>query len=256
MLEFSEDLRRNCPEARFDDVIRFYSDARAFLLPKVRPEDISLVASVPFKVAIILQVGLRRALHLTESTVRELNAGGFIPSFVLSRALLETACVVYDTEDRFENAMQSSDRSALAAFDEDAEAVLLGSRSEPWGHPEIVEFENIVNIVNRVDKAFDWSIKRVYDDLSEHVHPNFAGMAATFSQIDEANSETRFIDDPWKTRAELMTIPVAATALSLLLLRVSHTRHHHSSGALIRACEEEIYRRGTWPPTVPYPWGS
>jgi len=256
MLAFSDDLRRHCPETRFDDVIRFYSDARAFLLPKVRREDISLVAKVPFKVAVILQIGLRRALHLTESTVRELNVGAFIPSFVLSRALLETACVVYDTWDRAENAMKSADGSALADFDEHVMAALVGSRSEHWGHPEIVKATNILTIVERLDRTFDGSIMGFYVDLSEHAHPNFAGMAAPYSQIDDANSETRFIDDPWKRWAKGIVIPVGAMAVSLLLLNSSLSKHHKSFMDLTRACEEGIYKRGTWPPDVPYPWNS
>jgi len=91
MLEFSEELRRNCPKARFDDVIRLHKDATVVLVPKTRREDISLVAKIPYKVAVILQIGLRRGLDLADSIVRELNAGALIPSFVLSRALLETA---------------------------------------------------------------------------------------------------------------------------------------------------------------------
>lgn len=152
--------------------------------------------------------------------------------------------------------MNSSDRSALSAFDEHAMAVLLGSRTEGWGRPEFIKAKNIVTIIERLDKTFDGAIKGVYDDLSEHAHPNFAGMAATYSEPVAANHETRFIDDPWERRAEAIPIPVNAMALSLMLLNVSLRRHQDSSGALIRACEEEIYRGGTWPPTVPYPWGS
>jgi len=152
--------------------------------------------------------------------------------------------------------MESSDRSALAAFDEHAMAALLGSRSEGWGHPEIVKATNVITIVERVAEAFGAGIKDLYAGLSEHAHPNFAGMAATYEQIDHANCESRFIDDPWKERAERITIPVAAMAMSLMLLKVSLGRYQRSSGTLIRACEEDIYRAGTWPPTVPYPWSS
>lgn len=256
MLEFSDELRRNHPKARFDDVIHFYNDARVFLVPHLRRDDISLVAKIPFKIAIILQVGLRRGLHLAEAVVRELNACAFIPSFVLSRALLETACVFYDAWDRVENAMKSPESEALAALDEHLKVVLLGSRSKRLGIPEIIEATNIVTIIERLDRTFGGAIKVYYDDLSEYGHPNFAGMAGAYSQVDSANEEPRLIDDPWKAWPQDVVTPVNATALSLHLITAGLRLHQESFGTVIRACEEEIYRAGTWPPSVPYPWKS
>lgn len=122
--------------------------------------------------------------------------------------------------------------------------------------PEIIEARNIVTIIERLDRTFGGAIKVYYDDLSEHGHPNFAGMAGAYSQVDSANEEPQLIDDPWKMWPEAVVIPVNATALSLKLITAGLRLHQVSFRTLVRACEEEIYRGGTWPPTVPYPWGS
>lgn len=49
---------------------------------QLKAEDVSPVAKIPFKTFLLFQVGLRRALELTESTAREINAHAVVSSLL------------------------------------------------------------------------------------------------------------------------------------------------------------------------------
>ena len=62
-------------------------------VPEIDGYLLSPVSSLPSKVADVLQLGTRRTIDLTESSIREINREQVISSCLLVRGVLETACL-------------------------------------------------------------------------------------------------------------------------------------------------------------------
>ena len=65
-------------------------------VPEIDGYLLSPVSSLPSKVADVLQLGTRRTIDLTESSIREINREQVISSCLLVRGVLETACLMWD----------------------------------------------------------------------------------------------------------------------------------------------------------------
>ena len=55
---------------------------------------LSPVSSIPSKAADLLQLGTRRSVDLAESAIREMNREALNSSCILTRAVLETGCLM------------------------------------------------------------------------------------------------------------------------------------------------------------------
>lgn len=253
MLKFSQDVRRVYPGRRrniFREVEESYVEARKQLRPKLEAEDLSPVAKIPFKTSVLLQVGLRRALELTESTVREINAHALVSSFVTSRALFETACVMFYTWKKVEAVLTSPSPPCLEEFDDDVMQLLMGGRDKDWGGP--VQAKNILTIIDHVSNVFEQARKR-YDGLSEFAHPNYVGMSDMYNRPDKQRQRVIFIH-PWKDNLGPLPMLMAGVLESLTIINFALQKFEERLPDFIRLCEEEIYQSGTWPTEIPYRW--
>lgn len=254
VLKFSPKVRKvypGCRPAIFAEIENSYAEARKHLRPQLKASDISLVAKVPHKTSVLLQVGLRRALELTEAAVREVNAHALVSSFVTSRALFETACVMFYTWKRVEIVLTSRSSPNVEELDDDVMQLLMGSRDKDWGGP--VQAKNILTIIDHVAKVFKEARKH-YDGLSEFAHPNYAGMLGMYNRPDNQGQRAIFID-PWKDNLGPLPMLMARVLMSLTIINFVLQNFKVRLPDFIRLCEEEIYRGGTWPPEIPYPWG-
>jgi len=254
MLKFSPELRKVYPKNGmiFDEIERLDQEIRKHLRSELKAADVSVVAKIPHKTQVLLQVGLRRVIELADSTIRELNATAVIPPFVTTRALFETACVMYYTLRRATSVLKSHSPVDFDRFDDDVMQLLLGNKGEGWGGP--IHAKNILTIIDHVDKVFEGT-RAVYDDLSEIAHPNYAGMLHVYERPDLQERRAIFVDQ-WRENTKALPLVVMAFRLSLEIVRHTLRKFEERLPEFIRVCEEDIYRRGTWPEDIPYRWGT
>jgi len=226
---------------------------RALKIPVIRADDVSPVAKLPYKAEVLFQVGLRRALELTESCIREANSMAFAPLYVDARALLETVAVVAEMGERIKRIVGNWDRTALTDLDTQHMKALLGSRKSGWGDPAKVPARNILSVIDDLSKALDQDIRAAYDDLSEHAHPNFAGMQGAYQRIEAENRRSLLIEHPLLDGVGDIGHPLAAIAVSLALLTRAFGQYRRLSYEFTRLCEEDIHQAGTWPQGLVYP---
>src|ERR1700732_2501660 len=99
MALFDDSIKRDFPEHNGPKDIETALDAMRELK---RPEGdgiaLSPVSKAPAQVIILLQVGRRRTIELTEAAIREINLRNLVSTALLSRGTLETACLLWDDE--------------------------------------------------------------------------------------------------------------------------------------------------------------
>lgn len=251
-MEFSPELWKVYPQnpAILGEAEKLFADIQKHSRSELKAADVSAVAKVPHKTQVYLQVGLRRAIELTESTIRELNASVLISPFVTTRALFETACVMYHTWNRVKLVLNPDSPAGLKDLDDNIMQLLMGARAEGWGGE--VQAKNILTIIDHVDKVIT-GVREAYNSLSELAHPNFAGMLSAYQEPDIEERRAIFID-PFKERINAIPILLNSICLCLAIIKRSLDEFEENLPAFIRLCEEDIYQSGTWPQDVPYPW--
>ena len=268
VLKFSDGVREACPKAGFDEVEKEYERAREQLVPTLKRSDLSRIPmhfSHPFKARVLFQAALRRCMDLSEATCAELNAERLIPSFLLSRGCLETACVVDDMRLRIFALLDAPTDEKLETLGRDLLKATFGARADRWkavlsdgtesGKDELSAL-NVVTIVERVARKRDEPfILELYEDLSEHAHPNCAGMVGAFADLSQETHEQMF-PDPWQDpeRRGLLVGPVNAVGLSLFLIVSGMNALENRIIEFVRVTEESLHRSGTWPDHIPYRW--
>jgi len=254
MIKFCAEVREAIPGlSAFDAIEKLYEEGLSPKQPAILAVDVSPVAKIPLKTRVLFQVALRRILELTESFVREVDARAFVAPYVIGRAALETACAAYDVWQQAKIILEKRDKKGLGEFDERTMKGLLGAKSEEWKQALQPESINVLTLIDRISKDKVPNLRGIYDGLSEHAHPNFAGMTEAFSRVDTVKRETLFVESPAKEKPKSLGSAVAAMAMSLKIIVWTVSSSELSMGELVSLCEEEIYDRGTWPKGLPYP---
>ena len=229
----------------------FYGALVARKRAALRPEDVSPVALIPFKIELLLQVGIRRVLELADGFVREADARSWTPLFVISRAMLETSALVYDVWTKGRDALASGDQRSLEEYDKRLAAALMGAKVEEWGGPGLKSI-NIVTVIQRVTKTIP-ALLPFYEGLSEQAHPNYMGMYGLYHRVAPSGDKGYFVDAPMKEDPRAIAGPLSAAACGLGLLLEAANSYDAAVGALCSFCEAAIHQDGTWPAHIPYP---
>jgi hypothetical protein len=94
MEQFSADLKEHHSEG--DDLTRIEDTLQGLISSRVNESDgfaLSPVSRFPAKIAILMQVGLRRTIELTEAAIREANRVSLVSTSVLTGPFLRArAC--------------------------------------------------------------------------------------------------------------------------------------------------------------------
>lgn len=163
--------------------------ARALVeqLAVARPSEVSVAAlgvkqKAPYKAQVIRGALIWRTEETGRSACDLLDRDDLVAGILLTRATLEGAAIVWRLKDLIEN------RSSISPGELDAKLMnmLMGSRTD-------VDFpaQNILGMLDRLDKKFP-GMRRGYDTLSEFAHPNFNGVARSFSKIIQNELTTEF----------------------------------------------------------------
>lgn len=214
------------------------------------------MSKVPFKFYAYLQIGLRRTIELTEACIREVNRGNLVAMSVLSRAALETGAVIYDTMIRVRACVDDPVANPVEDVDSHLVTAFMGGKSEDWLVSEKVKAKNIITIMDRLKKAMPESVHGwFYDGLSEHSHPNYHGMYATYVELtDEGPTSIATFTNARKSRTPL-TSSLAVSGISLAMVMIEEALKYEKTNRVRFAeiCEKGVYDRGTWPEGVEYP---
>lgn len=128
---------------------------------------------------IYIQRLLMRSRYLLEGIIQEVNSKRVLTSYVLLRAHFETTGALayfFDRLNSFYNGNIDFER-----LDEILFSLSLGSRDKKFKKKNnfIPDAENVLNMIDRVDKIFDFNenkkYREAYEHLCEFAHPNFLG---------------------------------------------------------------------------------
>ena len=236
-----------------DKIESLYARGSRLTVARISVAEVSPVAKLPVKIAVLSHVALRRTLELAASFVREVNAVALLAPFLLSRAALETACLAFHIWKEAEECTKADDTSALSLLHEQADKALLGAKSTKYRFELLPQSINVLTIVQHIEKRNIPGITELYEGLAEFCHPNFAGTAGAFQEIHEDRYETTFGKLAEQEIIDRLRIALGPMALALMMVVEVIKALHVSLPALVRLCEREIFEGGTWPKGLPYP---
>ena len=221
-------------------------------VPEIDGYLLSPVSSLPSKVADVLQLGTRRTIDLTESSIREINREQVISSCLLVRGVLETACLMWDLTHRMTKDVRAG--SDLTDLNTKAANTLLGSGQKAktfkfFGNHVV---QNILTSVQRLDKELDAPFEGFYEGLSERAHPNAHGMVLVYAEAHKA-SVTTFTDKNGLNVKVSLSLALSALASSLDLVEKTLEEWEEVKRNLILLAEKQLHEKGSWPADVPYP---
>jgi len=254
MKTFHDELVKRYPNLGCEAVDKALRRGKAAQIRVSRASEVSLVANVPLKARVLLQIGLRRNMELTASFVESFNAELFVPLFVIGRAVLETGCLLWEFWVRVQRILKEQDKAALVDFDDRVMSALLGAKSTAWaGDPAKCRAPNVLTIIDRLSKKESPGLRGFYDGLSEFAHPNYAGMHEAYCRVDAHARETRYVDRPFGEDVGGLKVAMDATATGLEMTVYAVELYETQLLAFTRLCEDAIHDGGTWPSDVPYP---
>ena len=254
MTRFSSEFVHLCPELVLEAIEKTLDCAEAARLPANRVIDVSPVAKIPHKTRDLFQIGLRRNIELSMGFIHSFNAGLFIPLFVLSRASIETACLVWDCWRQLDQIVAGRDKASLDTFDQFLDNAILGAKSKTWSVlAERYPAPNVLTIIDHLVKAGYSGLRECYDLLCEYAHPNYHGMHGVYCVIDDVAYETRYVDRPMQTERERLQFALRGVDIALSMSLFAVEQHERALPEFTLLCEEAIHDTGTWPKDLEYP---
>lgn len=121
-----------------------------------------------------------RIRDLSEKTVPLFESNQLIPAFLVTRALLETVSLLYELHKKVVSAI---DRKEVRQLDEWLERATLGRRNVDTK----ITAPNILSALDSMNTEYA-GVREMYDQLSEFCHPNFAGVIASYSRLNDTES--------------------------------------------------------------------
>lgn len=215
-------------ERSYDDLVRL---KRARIdVPTLVPEfhDRGRMPRLPIKIMVLMQVAIRRGLELADSMIRDANAFSYTPVWTSSRSLFELASLIFDAKEKVRAILQGWDEKAYLDLNEHLDNVLLGFKSKEWAPkaPPDVELtaRNIITIIQRIEKNVIPDFFKLYELLSEVVHPNYMGMLEQYQKLTEDEPPaTIFVDAPAQVSTDVIMIPLDNGSGTLTMLAQSIT---------------------------------
>jgi len=251
MERFSEVIKRKYADFRLEEVEATMDRLMTRVVPESDGYMLSPGSMAPAMVFDLLQCGLRRTIELTDAAIKEINVSNMTTSCVLSRAAFETECLVCDAMRRVKVVACSGDTKQLTELYEYLKKVSLGGRSKY--KISDVESVSILTAIQRVSKDFEDVPWELYETLSEHAHPNYHGMLATYTEIGKPACITTFVDRrPGRLEAATLAA-LGAICNGLDILEIAFESYDNFIDALAVLAERRNHEAGEWPNDLPYP---
>ena len=147
-------------------------------LPKeIEARVFTLKSKIPFKATSLREVLLHRIAELASVAVELYDKDKLVPAFIITRAVVETASIIFWLHEKVSDFFLSKDVKLLDDF---LMKAMLGSRD---GTTDLESY-NILTAVDHVNKRFS-GFRRMYDRMREFTHPNWSGSLGCYGKIDE-----------------------------------------------------------------------
>lgn len=146
----------------------------------VDPRLRSLPSLTLYQVVYLRDTLAHRIRDLSEKAAPLFESNQLIPAFLVTRALLETVALLYDLHKKVLSAI---DRQEITQLDEWLKRVALGRKNVDT----TITPPNILNALDSMDTEYA-GVREMYDQLSEFCHPNFAGVLASYSRLNDTES--------------------------------------------------------------------
>lgn len=213
-------------------------ELRRSLPSKVEAREISLIAKIPYKVAVWKGVLLHRCADLAGESCRLFAEGSILPAAIITRSLMETAGMLAWLAQRMKGVSESSD---LDDFDRLLMRGLLGDSARPAKSD--TSAERIIDqplsglsAVDKADRELD-GFRDMYDDLCQFVHPNWSGNKALYSLDDPEDMTTKLSLDVDVEPLRHLLIPLI---FSLVCIRRKRAEIDSLMDDFIALCERDI----------------
>ncbi len=257
MEQFSEAVVQLVQEQA--DPAKIEAALRRLLARKVEAVDgfaVSPVSRLPVKIVVLHQVGVRRVIELTDASIREINRQDVSAMCVLVRAAFETACLLYDVARHLESVVTKGDTAGVDDLDTHLVDVLLGHKSKDWALSEEIVSRNVLTIVQRLTKQLEIPLMWFYEGLSEHAHPNYHGMLATYSAVRQPPDDvaiTRFTDRREGRTKATTVLAISALVIALDLMEAALDKQEKFLKDFAALAERKVQSEGKWPKDLDYP---
>jgi hypothetical protein len=255
MERFDENIKRDFPEHNTPNDIEAALDTLHSL--KMAACDglaLSPVSKVPAQVFILLQVGLRRTIELSEAAIREINRRHLVTAALLSRGTIETSCLLWDVMRQIESVVEKGDTAKIKELLEVLSKSLLGGKAKDVMIDDSIVARNVLTIIGHLSKKLSVPLDGFYARLSEFAHPNYHGMMATYTVEGGGDTAIKvFCDRRVSSERTLILTAVGAVATSCSIVVESFTIAAAEMEAMAILAEKEIYESGRWPTDEPYP---
>ena len=223
-------------------------------VPEIDGYLLSPVSSLPSKIADLLKLGTRRTIDLAESTIREMNLQQVNSACLLTRAVLETCCLMLYLSEQIRQIVREPDKADFDRLNEFAANMLVGSgpKAKTFYFKEGFVVTNILTIIEKLDKKLKTPFMGFYEGLSEHAHPNAHGMALTYVDTHKACVTT--YTERKESRASASTgLAISALASALQIAEMANRHWEADRLQLTLLAEKNVHEKGTWPKDIPYP---
>jgi hypothetical protein len=215
---------------------------------------LSPVSKIPAQVFILLQVGLRRTIELTEAAIREINRRNLVTTALLSRGTLETSCLLWDVMRQIESVVQTGDTANITELLGILAKSLLGGKAKDVMIDDSIVARNVVTVIERLSKKLSVPLDGFYARLSEFAHPNYHGMMATYTVAGDRDTAIKvFCDRRASSERALIVTAIGVVATSCSIVVESFKIAAAEMEALAVLAERDIYESGRWPTDEPYP---
>lgn len=113
------------------------------------------------------------------------TSGMIVGSRILTRSALETVCLIIYMNKKMKSVIEG--KISFNDFENITTRLLLGSRN-------INKMPNSINVITLIEDSEGKypGIKKIYDDLSETAHPNYAGVCNGYTKLNQKEYETEF----------------------------------------------------------------
>jgi hypothetical protein len=199
---------------------KLLSDARRLTaeitgnLPKaIHATDLGVPSKIPFKAVSLREALIHRLADLSDIACKLYEQNRIVPAIIMVRAVMETLAMLYLLYVKVDRVVTSRE---LGEIDDFLMRGIFGWRNETLAAQPL----NILKAVDELDRKFK-GYRRLYDDLSEFVHPNWSGTSGAYGNL---------IKDKYKVElgAECSTLP-PETGLPNLLASLVCFKYYYNA---------------------------
>ena len=179
---------------------------------QIRVEGLFAQSKLAWKLAILQEAFLHRAIGLAHGVALAWNAGNSLTAILAARALIETIVLVEDLYGKMDAFLKAEN---LTGINQLTDTQTFATRDAEWlaQHPES-QATNILTLIDKFDKRTFPGARAHYDSLSERCHPNSRGHFGMFASLDCSNGTVTF-SDAKSTSADRIAIMPAVMLLGL-----------------------------------------